>query len=255
MGVSEFTKSGYFIATVFALVVLLVPFGLEQIGETTGWFKFPVQKTIKGWFAAGAPAARGGKTALVVDWERYRQDLEAFTEWAEGRRSAVISKPPREVEVIQVKEAPRPERRMWPVPVVSCTAGLSELARKGYVFISGFDHPFAEGSVIAPSEALCGYEIVCVGERTVWFRAISERDGDVPMGKVKFPEFSRVEGEALVRGSRRYSVRDAFPLGSGGWLMFDSVLSQDGAVFKILDEKRREIASILCVVIGEKGGR
>ena len=37
--------------------------------------------------------------------------------------------------------------------------------------------------------------------------------------------------------------------------MIDSFMPPDGAVFKILDESRGVIASILCIVIGEKGGR
>ena len=143
---------------------------------------------------------------------------------------------------------------------MSCTAGdavgrAGTARRSGYVFISGFDHPCEEGSLIAPSDELCGYEIVCIGERSVWFRAILEREGGSPMGIVKFPEFTRVEGESLVKGNRKYVARDAFPFTSGGWLMIDSFMPPDAVVFKILDENRREIATILCIVIGEKGGK
>ena len=144
---------------------------------------------------------------------------------------------------------------MWSVPVVSCTAGDPMGLKKGYVFISGFDQLFEEGAMIAPSEELCGYEIVFIGERSVWFRAVFDSEGDTKMGIVKFPEFTRVEGESLVRGNHRYVARDAFPLASGGWLMIDSFMPSDGVVFKILDEKRYVVASILCIVIGEKGGK
>ena len=259
MNFHDVTKSGTFVVLVFVLVLVLAPFGIEQIGETTDWFKFPVTKTVKGWFSGAAPAGMDVR-AVNVDWERYRQDLERFTQWAEGRDDAVISPRSHEVVVIDVKEVEtEPERRIWRVPVVSCTAGteagLGVRSAPGYMFISGFDHPFREGAVIAPSEELCGYKIVCIGERSVWLRAVFGGEGDVPMGIVKFPEFTRVEGESLVKGNRKYVARDAFPLKSGGWLMIDSFMPPNGVVFKLRNERHREEASLLCVVIGEKGGK
>lgn len=259
MGFREFTKSGAFVAIVFALVVVLLPFGLEQIGEVTGMFQFSVMKSVKGWFApaAGVRAQRDG-TLQPVDWGRYRRDLEDFTQWAECRDCVAISLPPQGVEEIQVDESgEKPERRIWLVPVASCTASDANDRERGYVFISGLGNPFEEGSMIAPSDELCGYEIVSVGERTVWLRAVFEDQGDVPMGVVGFKkfEFTRIDGDCLVRGNSKYVARDAFPLASGGWLMVDSFMPPDGVVFKILDEGRGEVATILCVVIGEKGGR
>ena len=258
MGLREFTKSGAFVATIFAILVVLIPFALEQIGESTGLFRFPVSKTITGWFSVGSRVPRD-RSRAPIDWERYRQDIEAFTQWVEGLAVADIFLQPIE-EAIPEEEDERPERRIWSVPVVSCTAGdavgrAGTARRPGYVFISGFDHPYEEGSLIAPSDELCGYEIVCIGERSVWFRAILEREGGSPMGIVKFPEFTRVEGESLVKGNRKYVACDAFPFMSGGWLMIDSFMPPDAVVFKILDENRREIATILCIVIGEKGGK
>ncbi len=149
----------------------------------------------------------------------------------------------------------KPGRRIWPVSVTSCTAVDPVSGRKGYIYISGYGKPYDEGSVMAPSEDLCGYEIVFIGERSVWFRAVLDDEGDSRMGVVRFPEFTRVEGDCLVRGNRRYNARDAFPLKSGGWLMIDSFMPPDGTVFKILDEKKSVISTLLCVVIGEKGGR
>ena len=253
MGFREFTKSGAFVVTVLALVVVLVPFGLEQVGEATDLFKFPVTKTIKGWFAGSAPVP--ATFARPVDWERYRLDLEIFSQWAAERESVAISLP-REPVVIHVKEMrEEPRRQIWRVPVVSCTAGDPAVGKMGYVFISGVDRTFDEGAVIAPSDEKCGYEIVSIGERTVWMRVVMESEGDVPMGVVRLPEFARVDGESLVRNRRRYVARDAFELASGGWLMLDSFLRPDGAVFKILDENRREVTTLLCVVIDEKGGK
>lgn len=255
MGIREYTTSGTFAATVFALVVALVPFGLEEIGETTGLFKFQARKTLSGWFSFGKASLPHVRHSPPVDWERYRRDLEEFAKWADGRSSAVISLSNDKLVITVEEEVEKPTLKMWPVPVVSCTAGGPTDGKRGYVFISGFGQPFEEGTFICPSGERCGYEIVFIGERTVWLRAVFDVEENEPMGVVKFPEFTRVEGESLVRGNRKYSARDAFPLASGGWLMIDSFLPPDGTVFKILDENRRVVASILCVVIGEKGGR
>jgi len=255
MGMQEFTKSGAFVAIVFVMVVTLLPFALEQIGEATELFSFPVSKTISGWCSFGkvAPARTGA--VLAIDWTRYKADLESFTKWAEGRSIVGISLLPPESEFEVVEEDKAPERKMWMVPVVGCTAADPFGGKKGYVFFSGFDHPFEEGSMIAPTEELCGYEIVHVDERSVWLRAeFGDGDGN-PMGAAKFPEFTRVDGDSLVRGVRRYVAYDAFPLDSGGWLMLDSFMPPDGAVFKLLDERRRAVTTLLCIVIGEKGGR
>lgn len=252
---SEFTKSGAFVAIVFGLVVVLLPFALEQIGEATGLFKFEVSKTIMGWFSSSKSVNVGGTTLKQVDWERYRLDLEKFTEWAEERRVAVIT-PPIAPVVIKVKEeVKKPTRRIWSVPVTSCTAAESMGLKKGYVFIAGLGRPHYEGEIIAPSKELCGYEIVSIGERSVWFRVIFEEEGDKPMGIVKLPEFTRIEGDSLVRGTRKYVEYDAFSLASGGWLMIDSFIHSDTVVFKVLDEKRNVVATLLSVVIGEKGGK
>lgn len=256
MGVREFTKSGAFVAIVFALVVVLLPFAIDQIGDSTGLFAFPARKTVAGWFSFGRTSSSSGRlVAKSVDWEIFRKDLESFTKWAEGRNVAAITLPPPEIEFrVEEKELP-PVRALWSVPVASCTAAAQPGRKKGYVFISGFDHPFEEGSEIAPTDVLCGYEIVHVGERSVWFRAVFDDEGETPMGLVQFPEFSRVDGGCLVRGARKYVERDAFALHSGGWLMLDSFMPPDGAVFRILDDRRRTAATLLCIVIGEKGGR
>ena len=255
MEMRNITKSSAFVVTVFVLVAMLLPFALEQIGEATDMFKFPATKTVKGWFLPGDRGFMQGSAAVKpVDWERYRRDLEEFSIWAAFHSCASISLPPKEVVVPVVADCTSdPEQKMWLVPVAGCTPGDPAGGKKGYVFMSGLDRPFEEGSFIAPSDGLCGYEIVSIGERSVWFRVVSGAD-DSRMGVARFPDFARVLDDGIVRGGRKYVARDAFPLSSGGWLMLDSFMPPDGAVFKILNENRIAVATILCIVIGEKGG-
>ncbi|MGN0851751.1 MAG: hypothetical protein ACI4Q3_00050 [Kiritimatiellia bacterium] len=255
MGVGEFTKSGVFIAIVLLLVVALMPFALEQVGEMTGRFKFPAKKTLAGILRQPAATLRVPK-ADAVDWVCHRQTLEEFSAWLETLPNAVVRPPPYAPAILRIREEDAcPVRRLWLPPVAGCTAGEAALGRKGYVYLSGRDGIVTEGARIAPSESLCGYELVFVGERSVWLRAVFADAADAPMGVVKLPEFTRVdaEGARLIRGGRLYAAHDAFALATGGWLMVDSFLPPNGAVFRVLNGNRQVIATLLCVVIGEKG--
>lgn len=126
MSIKEFMKSGTFVLVVFVLVVALVPFAAEQIGETTGLFDFPVTKWVKGLFASKSTAT-GTKEPAKVDWERQLSDLEAFSDWADGLTEAKISivRP----EVFQVVRAdPNPAtaaRFSWKLQLLSDTLDVN----------------------------------------------------------------------------------------------------------------------------------
>lgn len=258
MGIREFTKSGKFVAIVFALLLVSLPFGLEEIGETTTLFSFPAKETVSRWFKTSNKAGGASAVPVKVDWERCKRDLEEFNIWAESCRPVAITMPQESPVMRVIEEVVKPVRKMWAVPVTSCSSSASKVHKKPYIFIAGISHAFEEGAVIAPSESLCGYEIFFIGERTVWFRPIFDDDDYDSLGPVKIPkslEFTRVESEALVRGRARYGERDAFALSSGGYLMIDSFLPPDAVIFKFLDEHRTVVASVLCVVISDKGGK
>lgn len=133
MSIKEFMKSGTFVLVVFVLVVALVPFAAEQIGETTGLYDFHVTKWVKGLFASKS-ATGGAKEPAKVDWERRLSDLEAFSDWADGLSEAKISivRP----EVFQVVRAdPNPAtaaRFSWKLQLLSDTldANATQVRKK-----------------------------------------------------------------------------------------------------------------------------
>ena len=90
MSIREFTKSGTFVLVVLGLDDLILPFGIEQIGEATDLFSFPATKWVKGLFTSQS-AAGGSKDVAKVNWEQQAKDLEAFSEWADGLADAKIS--------------------------------------------------------------------------------------------------------------------------------------------------------------------
>lgn len=90
MSIKEFTKSGTFVLIVLALVVVLLPFAAEQVGEATGLFDFPATKWVNGLFASKR-ATGGTRVDANVDWEKQLKDLKDFSDWAEGLEEAKIS--------------------------------------------------------------------------------------------------------------------------------------------------------------------
>lgn len=90
MSFRDFTKSGTFVVSLLILVIVLVPFGVEVIGDTTGLFEFPVTKRIKSLFKPSAAEVSSQKQ-VKVDWARQLKDLKEFSDWAEGLSEAKIS--------------------------------------------------------------------------------------------------------------------------------------------------------------------
>lgn len=119
MSVKDLKNSGAFVVTVLALVVILLPFAAEQVGEATGLFDFPATKWVKGLFAPkSGPQV---KTPDKVDWDRQLKDIEVFSNWTDGLATAEISivRP----EVFQVVRAdPNPataSRFSWKLQLLS----------------------------------------------------------------------------------------------------------------------------------------
>lgn len=90
MSIKDLKNSSAFVLTVLALVVVLLPFAAEHIGDATGLFDFPATKWVKGLFASKSTGG-GSKESAKVDWERQVKDFEAFSKWTEGLAEAKIS--------------------------------------------------------------------------------------------------------------------------------------------------------------------
>lgn len=90
MSIKEFTKSGKFALSVVLLLVVFLPFLVEQVGDMSGLFEFPVTKWMKGLFASKTESV-GPKSVPKVNWEKQLQDLKEFSNWADGLAEAKIS--------------------------------------------------------------------------------------------------------------------------------------------------------------------
>ena len=120
MSIKELTKSGTFVLVLLVLVVIGLPFAMEQIGEVTGFFDFPATKWVKGLFTSKSTGSNS-KVSAKVDWEQQLKDLKDFSDWADGLAEAKISivRP----EVFQVERAdPDPataSRFSWKLKLIS----------------------------------------------------------------------------------------------------------------------------------------
>ena len=342
MSIKEFTKSGTFVLVVFVLVLGLLPFGLEQIGETTGIFTFPASKWVKGLFSSTSTKS-ASQSAAKVDWERQVKDLEAFSEWAEGLAEAKISivrpdlfqvvradpnpatashfswrlellsdtldmnatqvrnklllicEPEDKVSgrIVSVKplagntkgflvtvDSVRGEgkvglsygglppiyydvklRSLWLVPVASCRSAMRG-RYESEVFFPGMDKGLPEGAIISPGDDKCGYRILSISDRCVWFEAFygNEPNEDTLPHSI-WPDFSRVDtmsptpppGRLIFGKSRCFWPGDAIKLpNSGSYLMVDDFLAGRAVVFRLLDSAMRPIRELLCVIVREK---
>lgn len=344
MAAKEFTKSGTFVIVVLLLVVLLVPFALEQIGDTTGLFRFQATKWVKDLFRSKTAAVV--RNPAKVDWDRQLQDLKEFSNWADGMADAKITiVRPEEFQVERADENPitsshctwrlvlisgslemdanqirgklrvfrEPDggvtgeiasvtplkdgkkgflvkaenvggagkiglsyddgppvyydvklRHIWLVPIAGCRSatGTSEAA----VFFPGLEASLGEGDEISPGKDKCGYRILSISDRCVWFEAFyGDKPPEDTLPRSIWPDFSRIDTRPpvpppgrLVFGRNRYFWRqDAIKLPNSGWyLMVDDFLDGRAVVFRMLDSNLRPIrggdSEIVCVIVREK---
>ena len=342
MSIKELTKSGPFVLALLLATVVGMPFGIEQIGETTGLFDFPATKWVKGLFTSRTETSGSTNTAKV-NWDNQVKDLEAFSKWADGLAEAKISiVRPEMFQVVRADPNPatashfswklqllsdtldmnatqirnklvlicEPEdqvsgriasvkpleggekgflvtvdgvrgegkmglsygglppiyydvklRSLWLVPVASCRSAMKG-RYEAAVFFPGMDKGLPEGAVISPGESKCGYRVLSISDRCVWFEAFygNEPPADTLPYSI-WPDFSRVDTQSptpppgrLIFGKNRcFWPGDAIKLpNSGSYLMVDDFLAGRAVVFRLLDAAMRPQRELLCVIVREK---
>ena len=149
---------------------------------------------------------------------------------------------------------------IWLVPVASCRSAVPG-KYDAAVFIPGMEKGLAEGAVISPSKGKCGYRVISISDRCVWFEALY---GDEPpkdkLPHVTWPDFSRIDTISptpppgcLMLGKRKFWPGDAIMLrNSGAYLMVDDFLEGKAVVFRLLDTGMRPVRDLLCVIVSEE---
>jgi hypothetical protein len=79
-------------------------------------------------------------------------------------------------------------RSMWPVPVSG-----TYLAKEGWKMAVG-SHILEKGDTIHPSASLCGYQVISISRRCVWFAAFYDDDGlsEKNLPSIRWPDLKRV---------------------------------------------------------------
>lgn len=126
MTFGDLKKSGVLVIAMLVLVVLLVPFAIEQVGEATMLYSFPATKWVKGLFSSDN-GQEASKAPAKVDWERQLKDLQAFSEWVDGRPEIKISiVRPDVFQIIRADANPATESRFsWKLQLLTDKLDLS----------------------------------------------------------------------------------------------------------------------------------
>ena len=152
-------------------------------------------------------------------------------------------------------------RSLWLVPVASCRSAMKD-RYDAAAFFPGMETGLSEGAVISPGDDKCGYRILSISDRCVWFEAFY---GNEPLEDTLphsiWPDFSRVDtmsptpppGRLIFGKSRCFWPGDAIKLpNSGSYLMVDDFLAGRAVIFRLLDAAMRPIRELLCVIVREK---
>ncbi|MBE6382157.1 MAG: hypothetical protein E7049_03970 [Lentisphaerae bacterium] len=126
MTFGDLKKSGVLVIAMLVLVVLLVPFAIEQVGEATMLYSFPATKWVKGLFSSDN-GQEASKAPAKVDWERQLKDLQAFSEWVDGRPEIKISiVRPDVFQIVRADANPATESRFsWKLQLLTDKLDLS----------------------------------------------------------------------------------------------------------------------------------
>lgn len=108
--IRELMKDWRFAVGVIFLLIALLPFGIEYIGDTLDLWKFPASATVKGWFAS--EKIKVDVASRRADWAKQNKDFEDFTGWVSGKSAAKIEiVRPDEVRLFAGHRTPWPRRR------------------------------------------------------------------------------------------------------------------------------------------------
>ena len=152
-------------------------------------------------------------------------------------------------------------RSMWLVPVASCRSAMKGRYDSA-VFFPGMEKGLPEGAVISPGEDKCGYRVLSISDRCVWFEAFyGNEPTEDSLPHSVWPDFSRVDtmaptpppGRLIFGKNRCFWPGDAIKLpNSGSYLMVDDFLAGRAVVFRLLDAAMRPVRELLCVIVREK---
>lgn len=104
MTIKDLKKNTAFILALIALLLVLLPFGIEQIGDLVG-YQYEAYGWVKKLFKPKSTQSGGG-TAARAEWEKKLKDIEEFSKWTEGLAEAKISiVRPEEFQIVRAMDA------------------------------------------------------------------------------------------------------------------------------------------------------
>ena len=118
--IRELMKDWRFAVGVIFLLIVLLPFGVEYIGDTLDLWKFPATATVKGWFTS--EKVKVDAVAQQADWAKQNNDFKEFTGWVSGKSAAKI-------EIVRPDDVQIVRASLNPVTTTTATYKLLFLSR------------------------------------------------------------------------------------------------------------------------------
>ena len=153
-------------------------------------------------------------------------------------------------------------RRMWLVPVAGCRSRDLNGRYGSIVYFPGMKGGLTEGDVISPGSDKCGYRILSISDRCVWFEAFyGNAPGEGALPVCNWPDFSRIDvrpptpppGRLVFGRNRCFWQKDAIKLPrTNRYLYVDDFMGGKAVKFRLLDENKHQISDLLCVIVRER---
>ena len=153
-------------------------------------------------------------------------------------------------------------RRMWLVPVAGCRSRDLNGRYGSIVYFPGMKGGLTEGDVISPGSDKCGYRILSISDRCVWFEAFyGNNPGEEALPVSNWPDFSRIDtrpptpppGRLVFGRNKCFWPKDAIRLPrTNRYLYVDDFMGGKAVKFRLLDENMHKVSDLLCVIVRER---
>lgn len=239
-------SSGYFVALGLAFVFLIAsPGGREQLSKI---IKFPAFGT------SSQPAQRATRRAArgIEDMAAVRRDVEAFNAWLQNEAEVAKIRIDRGSEAPIIPRNPLSEERgVWRVPV----SGVA--FRDGQLEVLLQQHRLRVGDSIAATETRCGYQLISVTRRSIWFAAFDQephasleglRLGDIQSIHLSM-DASAAPTEVELRPGVTAAAGDTVLFENSGARMQVLYLWRNAVHFRYEDAGQSGMLDLLCVIL------
>lgn len=191
-------NKGHWVALGLSLALLNVsPYGREFWGKLFGRSGGAGRAAVSGQSGTAAAQER-------LDFGALTNDLAAFNEWFLSDAQAPVA----EIRIVRqeeiaafVSEPGDAVRQLWAVPI-----GGTVKTDSGWAAVMG-PNILTRGTIILPSETLCGYQVLSVSRQCIWLVAFFDQPPEDELPTLSWPNIEGIRTMPGRRGPDRVELR------------------------------------------------